>query len=63
MKHTLIMSIIIHEENTKKITTVSLVLYVIKFHVYTHFNFDFLGLDNVHFENYFTNKLIKMVRF
>ena len=57
MKHTLKMSIIIHEENTKKITTVSLVLYVINFMFsnYTHFSVDF--------ENYFTNELIKMVRF
>ncbi len=36
----------------KKITTVSVVLYVIKFHVNLHnFSFVFLGLENVDFEN------------
>ncbi len=53
-----------HEENTKKITAVSVVLYVIKFHVtYINFSFDFLGLDNVDFENDFASKLINMGRF
>ncbi len=28
--------------------------------IYINFSFDFLGLDNVDFENYFANKLIKM---
>ena len=53
--------LIIHEENTKKITNV-LVVYVIKFHViiYIYFSFDFLGLDNVDFKNYFANELINM---
>ena len=46
---------IIHEENTKKITAVSV--------VYINFSFDFLGSDNVDFENYFANKLINMGRF
>ena len=48
-------SLIIHEENIKKITTVSVVLiYVIKFHV----NF------NVHFSfDYFANKLTNMGSF
>ena len=38
---------------------------MIKFHVNLHINFtfDFLGLDNVDFENYFANKLINMGRF
>ncbi len=57
-------SLNIHEENTKKITAVSVVLYVIKFHVnLLKFSFNFLGLDNVDFENYFANKLINMGRF
>ena len=46
-----------------KITTVSVsvVLYVIKFHVniHIHFSFDFLCLDNADFENYFANDRIK----
>ena len=39
---------------------------MIKFHVNLHtvnFSFDFLGLDNVDFENYFANELINMGRF
>jgi hypothetical protein len=46
--------IIIHEEKTKEITTVSVVLYVINNHViYTNFGFDFLDLYNdVYFKNY-----------
>ncbi len=49
-------SLIIHEENKKKITTVSVVLYVIKFHVnYINFSLDF--------ENYFAIELTKMGRF
>ena len=31
--------------------------------IYIHFSFDFLGLDNVDFENYFANELINMGRF
>ncbi len=31
--------------------------------IYINFNFDFLSLDNVDFENYFVNKLINMGRF
>ncbi len=31
--------------------------------VYINFSFDFLGLDNVDFENYFANKRIYMGRF
>ncbi len=31
--------------------------------IYQHFSFDFLGLDNVDFENYFASKLINMGRF
>jgi hypothetical protein len=40
-----------HEEKIKEITTVSVVLYVIKNRVYLYinFSFDFLGLDNVDF--------------
>ena len=59
-------SLKIHEENTKKITAVSVVLYVIKFHVNLHkhfISFDFLSLDSVDFENYFANKLINMGRY
>ncbi len=41
-------SLKIHEENTKKITAVSVVLYVINFMlIYINFSFDFLGLDNL----------------
>ena len=46
-------SLIIYEENTRKITTVAVALYLIKFYVNLHFSFDFHGLDNVDFENYF----------
>ena len=57
-------SLIIHEEKTKEITTVSVVLYVIKImFIYINFSFDFLGLDNVDYENYFANKLIRWVVF
>ncbi len=42
-------------------TAVSVVLYVIRFHV--NFSFDFLGLDNIDFENYFANKLKNMGHF
>ena len=28
--------------------------------IYINFSFDFLGLNNVDFENYFANKLINM---
>ena len=28
--------------------------------IYINFSFDFLGLDNIDFENYFANKLINM---
>ena len=28
--------------------------------IYINFSFDFLGLDNADFENYFANKLINM---
>ena len=45
-------SLKIHEQNTKKITAVSVVLYVV--------SSDFLSLDNVDFENYFANKLINI---
>ena len=39
---------IIHEENTKEITTVSVVLYVIKIMlIYINFSFDFLGLRRI----------------
>jgi hypothetical protein len=31
--------------------------------IYTHFGFDFLGLDNVDFENHFANELINIGRF
>ncbi len=31
--------------------------------IYINFSFDFLGLDNVDFENYFANKLTNMGRF
>ena len=31
--------------------------------IYINFSFDFLGLDNVDFQNYFANKLINMGRF
>ena len=31
--------------------------------IYIHFSFNFLGLDNVDFENYFANELINMGRF
>jgi hypothetical protein len=31
--------------------------------IYIHFNFDFLGLENVDFENYFANELINIGRF
>ncbi len=31
--------------------------------IYINLCFDFLGLDNVDFENYFANKLINMGRF
>ena len=31
--------------------------------IYIHFSFGFLSLDNVDFENYFSNKLINMGRF
>jgi hypothetical protein len=38
------------EEETKEITAVSMVLYVIKImFIYINFSFDFLGLDNVYF--------------
>ena len=51
----------IHEETQRN--SVSVVLYVIKFHInLDKFSFDFLGLDNVHFQNYFANKLINMGR-
>ena len=43
--------LIIHEENTKEITAVSVVLYVIKvMFIYIDCSFDFLGLDSVHFK-------------
>ena len=49
-------SLIIDEENTKKITTFSVVLNVIKFQViFVSIGFEFLGLDNINFENYFGN--------
>jgi hypothetical protein len=31
--------------------------------IYINLNFDFLGLDNVYFENYFANELIRWVVF
>ncbi len=31
--------------------------------IYIHFSFDFLGLDNVDFEIYFANELIRWVVF
>jgi C1A family cysteine protease len=31
--------------------------------IYMNFSFDFLGLDNVDFENYFAKKLIRWVVF
>ncbi len=31
--------------------------------IYINFSFDFLGLDNIDFENYFANELIEMGRF
>jgi hypothetical protein len=42
-----------------------MVLYVIKNHVHLHklYSFDFLGLDNVYFLNYFANQLIRWVVF
>jgi hypothetical protein len=37
-----------HEENTKEIFAISVVLYVIKIvFIYKNFSFDFLGLNNV----------------
>ncbi len=46
-------SLVIHEESTKKTTTMSVVFYsVIKFHVNLH------NLDKVDFERYFANELI-----
>jgi hypothetical protein len=42
--------LIIDEEKTKEITTVSVILYVIKIVlIYINFTFDFHGLDNVCF--------------
>ncbi len=42
----------------------SSVVHAIKFDVNLHkLYFDFLGLDNVDFENYFANELINMGRF
>ena len=41
-------SLIIHKEKTKEITSMSVVLYLIKNHV--NFSFDFLDLDNVYFQ-------------
>ena len=50
LNNTILKNSIIHEEKTKKITTVSVVLYVVKNHVHLHkFNFDFFGLNNVDF--------------
>ena len=45
-------SLIIHEENTKEITTMAVSLYVIKAHVslYKTFALIFLNLDNICFE-------------
>ncbi len=47
-----------------KITSVSIsvVLYMIKFHVniHIHLSFDFLRLDNADFENHFANDPIKI---
>ena len=55
---------IIHEETQRKSQRGSGSIYVIKFYVNLHkFSFDFLGLDNIDFENYFANELIKMGRF
>ncbi len=49
-------------KNTKKITTVSVVLYKNFMAIYIQFSLDFLGLDNVDFENYFANEFIKIGR-
>ena len=48
----------IHEENTKEITTVAEVLNRQEICVDLHkFNFDFLAFEKVYFENNFANQL------
>ena len=49
-----------HEENTKKNhkRVVSLYMWYRFPLIYINFSFDFLGLDNVYFKNYFANKQI-----
>ena len=52
-------SLIIHEENTKKNHKRIVSVYVIQIPlIYINFNFDFLGVDNVYFENNFANNQI-----
>ena len=54
-----IKSLIIHEENTKEITTVAEVSnrQEICVDLYINFNFDFLALEKVYFKNNFANQL------
>ena len=54
----LLNSFIIHEENTKEITTVAEVLIGKRFAlIYINFNFDFPAFEKVYFENNFANQL------
>ena len=60
---------IMHEENTKKnhkpVVSLLNTLYVIEISLdlYIIFNFDFLYLHNVFFENYFANELTRSIVF
>jgi hypothetical protein len=52
------------KKTQKKIISVSYLYMWYRFMlIYINFNFDFLGLDNVYFKNYFANELIRWVVF
>ena len=58
--------LVIHEENTKKNHKCVVSLYVIEISLDLHlfnFNFDFLDLQKVFFENYFANELTGSIVF
>jgi hypothetical protein len=59
-------SLIIHEEKTKEISHYRNCGFICDkkiMLIYINFSFDFLGLDNVDFEYYFANELIRWVAF
>ena len=66
LEMTLKKALIIHEENTKKNHKRVVSLYVIEISLDLHelnFNFDFLHLHNVFFDNYFANELTRSIVF